>query len=136
MLVFVLTLGLGILSIVVAVWATNNGNEIIEGIGMLLAVFGIIGTVAAMIMLPMIIVANVGTVGKIAANQQRYDSLVYQLENNLYDNDNDLGKKELYDEIQNWNEDLAKGQVMQHDIWVGWFYPNIYDGFEFIELGS
>ena len=40
-----------------------------------------------------------------AKKQQRYNSLVYQLENNLYDNDNDLGKKELYNEVREWNED-------------------------------
>lgn len=76
----------------------------------------------------------IGLNGKIAKNQQRYNSLVYQLENNLYDNDNDLGKKELYDQIQDWNEDLAEGKALQRDIWVGAFYPNIYDEFDFIEL--
>lgn len=77
---------------------------------------------------------NIGIEGKIASCQQRYASLTYQLENNLYDNDNDLGKKELYDQIQAWNEDLAEGKAMQYDIWVGAFYPNIYDEFDFIEL--
>lgn len=72
--------------------------------------------------------------GQIAACEQKYESLVFQLENNLYDNDNDFGKKELYNQIQNWNEDLARGKAMQDDIWVGAFWPNIYDDFEFIEL--
>lgn len=81
-----------------------------------------------------VIYNNIGIEGKIASCHQRYESLTYQLENNLYDNDNDLGKKELYDQIQAWNEDLAEGKAMQHDIWVGAFYPNIYDEFDFIEL--
>lgn len=72
--------------------------------------------------------------GDIAASQQLYDSLVYQLENNLYDNDNDIGKRELYDKVTEWNTDLARGQAMQHDFWFGIFYADIYDGFEFIEL--
>lgn len=80
------------------------------------------------------IIQNVGAAGKIAANEQRYESLVYQLENNLYDNYNDIGKKELYNQIQNWNEDLATGKAMQHDIWIGVFWADIYDHFEFIEL--
>ena len=91
--------------------------------------------IAIVIMTICIIVNNSGISGLIAANQQRYDSLVYQLENDLYDNDNDLGKKELYNQIQYWNEDLAKGKALQHDIWVGIFWPDIYDRFEFIELG-
>ena len=65
---------------------------------------------------------------------QRYESLTYQLKNNLYDNDNEVGKKQLYDEIRQWNEDVAYGKKMQDNIWVGVFYPHIYDEFELIEL--
>lgn len=72
--------------------------------------------------------------GSVAACEKRYEILTYQLENNLYDNDNDLGKKDLYNQIQDWNEDLAKGKALQYNFWVGIFYPNIYDQFEFIEL--
>ena len=77
---------------------------------------------------------NVHAKGFVEACKQRYNSLVYQLENNLYDNDNDLGKKELYDQIQDWNEDLAKGKALQNDFWLGAFYPDVYDQFDFIEL--
>ena len=81
-----------------------------------------------------IIYKNMLIKGDVEAYKQRYASLVYQLENNLYDNNNDLGKKELYNQIQRWNEDLAKYKTLQNDFWVGAFYPNIYDQFEFIEL--
>lgn len=89
--------------------------------------------IAVIIMTICTITNNSGTSGLIAANQQRYESLVYQLENDIYDNE--LGKKILYDQIQKWNEDLAKGKALQRDIWVGIFWPDIYDQFEFIELG-
>jgi hypothetical protein len=65
-------------------------------------------------------------------NKQRYESLTYQLENNLYENDNDLGKKQLYDEIREWNEELAYRKEIQDDFWIGIFYPNVFDQFEFI----
>lgn len=71
--------------------------------------------------------------GKVASNKERYKSLTYQLENNLYDNDNDLGKKELYKEIQEWNEDVVYYQNIQDDFWFGIYYPNIFDQFETIE---
>lgn len=64
--------------------------------------------------------------------KQQYDILVYQLENNLYDNDNDLGLKDLYDDISAYNSKVAKGKVMQRDFWWGIFYPNIYDDLELI----
>ena len=34
----------------------------------------------------------IGTEASIAGWEKRYESLTYQLENNLYDNDNDIGK--------------------------------------------
>ena len=50
------------------------------------------------------ICANVGAEGKLASMQETRAALVYQLENDLYDNDNDLGKKELYNQITGYND--------------------------------
>lgn len=102
-------------------------NPVLSILGCLFAaVFVVSATIA--------IATNIFAKGEIESNKQRYNSLVYQLENDIYENDNDLGKKELYDQIQDWNEDLARGKALQHDIWVGAFYPDIYDEFNFIEL--
>lgn len=76
----------------------------------------------------------IGIDGNVERNQVRYDSLMYQYENYLYDNDNDVGKKELMSEIQSWNEDIAWGKTMQRNTWIGIYIPNIYDQFDFIEL--
>ena len=66
--------------------------------------------------------------------QEKREALVYQLENDIYDNDNDLGKKELYSEITEYNCEIAEGKIMQDNIWVYNLYPNIYDDLELIEL--
>lgn len=47
---------------------------------------------------------------------------------------NDLGKRDLMEDIEAWNTDLAYRKQIQRNFWVGIFYPNIYDYFDFIEL--
>ena len=94
----------------------------------------VVSALVVLIMSIFVIIANVGVEGKIASNEQRYESLVYQVENEVYENDNDLGKYDLYNQVREWNEDLAEGKAMQNDFWFGIFYPDIFDEFEFIEL--
>ena len=105
-----------------------------EWVSMLSTIFSVITGIALVVMLIVVIVNNAGVEASIEANKQRYDSLIYQAENNLYENDNDLGKKELVNQIQEWNEDLARGKALQGDFWLGIFYADIYDEFNFIPM--
>ena len=92
---------------------------------------GLLGVIASVVIL---CVNYIGIDGDVERNQVRYDSLTYQYENYLYDNDNDVGKKELMSEIQSWNEDLAWYKTMQRNPWIGIYIPDVYDQFDFIEL--
>lgn len=100
----------------------------------LFLVIAFLSFIVSIIMLVVIIVDNTNVDAYVAENQMRYEMLVYQYENDIYDNDNDLGKRELMEDIQKWNEDLAYRRKSQDDFWVGIFYPNVHDQFEFIEL--
>lgn len=80
------------------------------------------------------IVNNSGVNGQIAKLEATRDSLVYQAENDIYENDNDLGKKQLADQIQEWNEKIVYGKEMQRNFMWGFLYPNIYDQFEPIPI--
>lgn len=100
----------------------------------LFLVIAFLSFLVSIIMLVVIIVNNTNVDSYVAENQMRYKMLVYQYENDIYDNDNDLGKRELMEDIQKWNEDLAYHRKAQDDFWVGIFYPNVHDQFEFIEL--
>lgn len=130
---FVIALVIGVVCAVLGRWKCDYikyNAEWLKTIG-----WGIIGISAVAILISGIFM--LGSYGeadaKIAFNHKRYESLVYQLENNLYDNDNDLGKKELYNEIREWNEDLSYYQNIQDNFWFGIFYPDVFDQFEFIE---
>lgn len=128
--IFVFLLIIGIAGLIVYyntafgewVWGTSIAITVIAAIALVIS-FIFIGD------------AHIGVDGYIAENQARYDSLVYQYENDIYDNDNDndLGKKELMNEIREWNEDLARYREIQDDFWIGIYIPDVYDQFDFIE---
>ena len=103
----------------------------LENFGITISVIGIFGIIASVVVLA---INYIGIDGYIARMNTRYETLVYQYENDIYDNDNDLGKRELMVNIQNWNEDLSSRRERQRDFWIGIYIPNIYDQFEFIEL--
>ena len=105
-----------------------------EELGFTAIVIGIISLMITIALTIIICVNNFNKAGQIQKIEQTRSSLVYQLDNNLYDNDNDFGKKELYNQIQKYNEDLAYCKTVQKDFWVGIFYPNIFDEFDFIDL--
>ena len=94
----------------------------------------VLGSIAVIPMTIVLCHNHIGVDGYVAENKARYESLVYQYENNIYDDDNDLGKRDLMEDIQKWNEDLSRNKENQDDFWIGIFIPNVYDQFDFIEL--
>ena len=103
----------------------------LENLGIAISVIGIFGIIVSVVVLA---INYIGIDGYIARMNTRYETLVYQYENDIYDNDNDLGKRELMVDIQKWNEDLSSRRERQRDFWIGIYIPNIYDQFEYIEL--
>lgn len=103
----------------------------LDNLGVTISAIGIFGIIVSVVILA---INYIGIDGYIARMNTRYETLIYQYENDIYDNDNDLGKRELMVDIQNWNEDLSSGREDQRDFWIGIYVPNIYDQFEFIEL--
>ena len=94
----------------------------------------LLATIAVVLTLIALLISTIGLASvyinadaSVAKWETQYESLTYQLENNLYDNDNDIGKKELMDEIREWNGNLAYCKEIQRNFWVGIYYPNVYD---------
>ena len=100
------------------------------GVSLLAVFFGL----AAAISVVVFACCNIGVDGYVSQMNTRYEMLTYQYENDIYENDNDLGKRELMNDIQEWNEDLANYKTIQDDFWIGIYIPDVYDQFEPIVL--
>lgn len=92
-----------------------------------------LGFLVVLLSLP-IVCNNVTADSKAAEYETRYEALTYQLENDFYENDNDIGKQELMEQITEYNTEIAAGRVDQDNFWYGIFYPDIYDDLEMIEF--
>ena len=131
---FVILFVIGVACIVSGWWMYENTKYDTEWLKMLGWVIAIVAAIAVIICTAIMISSYAGVDAKVAENHEINKSLTYQLQNDLYDNDNDLGKKELYNQIQEWNMDLAYYQNIQDNFWLGIFYPDVFDQFEFIEM--
>ena len=105
-LIFVVILIVGL------IWHKKEKWDEIRGI-----VTSAIGIAAIVISIAIMAFNYIPTDAYVDAMNTRYDTLVYQYENKIYENDNDLGKRELMTDIQSWNEDLAYKQKIQDNTW-------------------
>lgn len=101
------------------------------------ATTAVISGIVAICMLIAIIISQVSADGTRASNEQTYNALIYKSQTEAIRDEFGIVNKEYIDEVQAWNENLAKYQSYSHNFWIGIFYPKrAYDGFEFIDLES
>lgn len=131
-MLFWLVVAIFIISIIV--FAINNKicGGCYDAISNVFELLAIVSGVAVLIMTIAIGLGNFGADAKAAKYKERYDSLVYQYENEIYCDDDVV--YDLLTDIREYNEDVAYYQEIQDDTWLGVFYPDIFDQFKLIEL--
>lgn len=131
MLIFVIILLFIAASFILYVWNDKRcwPSDMVEFISLCLAVVGVVSFVVLLITCFCI---NITADAEYYSNIQRREALVYQLENNMYSNDNEVGKFELYSQVKEFNEDLAAGKAMYDNIWVGCLFPDFYEDIDYI----
>ena len=72
----------------------------------------------------------------IAEYQIKRESLVFQLENNYYDNVVENGRENLMKEISEFNATVVKGRINGKNVWIGVFWPEDWDAIELIDLNK
>lgn len=105
----------------------EDGLKITSGI---IAGLGIFGVVISLIFIGCYYFTASGYQ---ASDQERYKALSYKLESGACRDEFGLLNKSVIDEIQEWNESVARNKRMQRDFWLGIYIPNIYDNFETID---
>lgn len=99
--------------------------------------FRIISVIGIIICLFIIIGNKFFLNGDIKANQERYNTLIYEkqlVEQNKLDQLG-INTLEVIEDIKNWNEDLAKGKENSQNFWINWYWSkDFYNYFNFIEL--
>lgn len=132
----ILWISIFITVIFLAIFIISNDkyDGVWDAISVISLVFSIIAFASSTVLGGISIVARSGADAYLASMKEKRSALVYQLENDIYDNDNDLGKKELYSEITEYNCDVAEGKIKQNNIWVRNLYCNVYDELELIEF--
>lgn len=123
-----------VICLVIFIISSNKYDGAWDAINMISLLLAITAFVLSIVLGGISIIARAGADAYLASMQEKRSALVYQLENDIYDNDNDLGKKELYSEITEYNCDVAEGKIKQDNIWVYNLYCNVYDELELIEF--
>lgn len=129
--VFILALAVFIALIV---WGCNKYSAL----GCISSIVGFIGTVIFGIVMVfstiVIINENVYSDSLYEKYTTRKATLEWRLEQDYTDNDNNLGATELYEEIQEYNEDLASAKSSRANPWLRIYAGEYVDRLEFIEL--
>lgn len=126
-LLIILVVGLSVL------WYLMETCDIADNFEAWIAVSDIILGFALVISLIVLFGSHFGVSADIASKKEEYNNLCYQLDKIKYDDGISLGEQKILKQVKAWNEDLAYKQKIQKDFWLGCYYPNIYDQFEFIK---
>lgn len=98
-------------------------------------IIAVVPGIVSVVMLVFILNAQILADGYRASNEQRYEALIYKAQTESIRDDFGIVNKEYIDEVQSWNEDIAKYQSRSNSFWIGIFYPKrVFDGFETIDL--
>ena len=103
------------------------------------AIGGITGAIALVVVVCMLIVIclnHAGAAGEEAGLAEKHKAITYKLESGACVDEFGLLSKEIVDEVQEYNEDVAEGKALQNSFWMGIFFPDIYDDLKLIEYDA
>lgn len=111
-------------------------EKVCNGFKIALFAIAIVAAVAVFISSIVLLVTYGTAGGERVRLEAEYETLCWEVENQVYHDGGDdvVGKKELYNQVREWNKNLASNQYYEKNFWIGIFYPDIYGDLKFIEL--
>ena len=113
-----------ILCFVVAGFCLNRWYDWTDLVGIISLGLGILGVVVLIVLTVEIISVHANPEGQLAAYQTEKAMLEYRLDQKEYLNDNNIGMTELMEDIAEYNSNLAEAQHGLENPWVNWFYAD------------
>ena len=96
----------------------------------------VIALVVVVSMLIVICLNHASAIGKEAGLAEKHKAITYKLESGACVDEFGLLSKEIMDEVQEYNVDVAKGKALQNSFWMGILFPDIYDDLKLIEYDA
>ncbi len=84
------------------------------------AVCIIVGFIFTVVCSTLIAGSNIGLDSSIASWQAKRETLVYQLNNHTYENDNNIGTVELMDRVAEFNGVIESDKAYRNNPWTSW----------------
>lgn len=97
------------------------------------AIVAIASAMMVFMMLGMMLKNYINANVEAAQLHERYNAIVYKIESDSCRDEFGLLNKEIINEIQKWNENIAYYQAKNDNFWIGIVYPDIYDQFQTID---
>ena len=94
----------------------------------------VLAGITSFVLIIMAIASNVNAEGRFQADLQKREALVYQLENQTYLNDNNLGTVELFEEIAEFNGLIYKHRAGRKNPFINLYFVPYADKIEPIDI--
>ena len=119
--------------ILLVIWLSIK-NKISFDAEMILNISAVLSACLLVAVLVVIAGIYIDAPAQTAKNIERYNALVYQVENKMWEHEIDVSKKTLVDQIVDWNSDYASHKAKRNNIWISIFVPDTYNSTAPIDL--
>ena len=134
MMIIIVLMVIAIVLFVIAFFVEHSSNCYYDDIPFALRCIAVVSVILSVCFAIPAFFVNQCADATTAKYRIQYETLVYQLENGAYENVVEYSRKDLMDDIYNYNSHVESGRILSKNPWVGVYYPEDWDNLPLIEL--